>query len=132
MVKKRPFNGQNKFLHKLAKNDIQRRNAFDHLWAIFRGLLMAIKIFQWQFNGQKIESISTRVLIALNPCWSRDESIFRVMILVTCRYMCIFQKSYALLGQTFSKFKMRVSFLEPTFFGTFFCQKYGKNSADSQ
>ena len=34
--------------------------------------------------------------------------------------MCIFQKSYALLGQTFSKFKKRGSFLGPTFFGTFF------------
>ena len=47
-------------------------------------------------------------------------------------YVCIFQKSYALLGQTFSKFKKKGSFLRPTFFGTFFCQKYGKNSAATQ
>ena len=46
--------------------------------------------------------------------------------------MCIFQKSYALLGQTFSKFKMRGSFTGPTFFGTFLCQEYGKNSAAIQ
>ena len=42
--------------------------------------------------------------------------------------MCIFQKSYALLGQTFSKLENRGSFLGPTFFGTFFCQKYRKTS----
>ena len=34
--------------------------------------------------------------------------------------MCIFQKSYALLGQTFSKFKKRGSLLGSNFFGTFF------------
>ena len=41
-------------------------------------------------------------------------------------YMCIFQKSYALLGKTFSKLEKKGSFLGPTFFGTFFCQKYGE------
>ena len=42
--------------------------------------------------------------------------------------MCIFQKSYALLGQSFSKFEKRGSFLGPTFSSKFFCQKNVINS----
>ena len=57
---------------------------------------------------------------------------FVVVVVFFHTHMCIFQKSYALLGQTFSKFKMRGSFLGPTFFCTFFCQKYRKNSAAAQ
>ena len=46
--------------------------------------------------------------------------------------MCIFQKSYAYFGGILTKFKKRGTLVRSIFFGTFFWQKYGKNSAATQ